>query len=103
MSHDKKDQFNSEKGEIKLLMWDGDKFTEIDPFTGYAVPADQFNINAASTSWTGFDPDDLAEFEKAIADLEKEIKSNKHEGHNVVENTVLGKSFRYCRNCKVEV
>lgn len=26
-----------------------------------------------------------------------------HEGHEIVENTVLGKSFKYCRKCKVEV
>lgn len=26
-----------------------------------------------------------------------------HEGHEIVENTVAGKSFKYCRNCKEEV
>ena len=26
-----------------------------------------------------------------------------HAGHEVVDNTVLAKTFRYCRTCKVEV
>lgn len=28
---------------------------------------------------------------------------NDHNGHNVIDNTVLGKTFHYCRDCKVEV
>lgn len=28
---------------------------------------------------------------------------NPHEGHEIVENYALGKAFKYCRKCKVEV
>lgn len=30
-------------------------------------------------------------------------KPDSHLGHVIVENQVLGKTFKYCKNCKVEV
>jgi len=33
----------------------------------------------------------------------KVIDDNQHHGHDIVKNSVLGKEFSYCRNCKVEV
>lgn len=40
----------------------------------------------------------------ATRDLINPIKeSNSHFEHDVVENQVMGKKFRYCRNCKIEV
>lgn len=35
--------------------------------------------------------------------LMREAKTNPHDGHEVVENWAGGKSFMYCRHCKVEV
>jgi hypothetical protein len=40
---------------------------------------------------------------KLLNDTAPRVKADKHEGHEIVDNEVMGKKFKYCRVCKDEV
>lgn len=59
------------------------------------------NFTGVASIWV--DPTELSEFPPKDAQIQCPLVVDPHAGHEVIENYAGGKTFKYCRKCKVEV
>jgi len=83
-------------GDKVRLYENGDIYEIYEKYTLFGRAA--YNARTANGNGIASGPEDI------FIKVENEIKDNiSHKGHEVVPNIVLGKTFNYCRNCKIEV